>query len=1079
MKTKLTLAALCILASSVQAETLLLQEPSIAQNKIAFVYAGDIYVSNKQGQQVTRITSHAANEYAPHLSPDGQWIAFTADYEGNNDVYIVSATGGQPKRLTWHPGTDEVRGWSADGKSVLFTSRRDIAHNRTGQLFSVAIQGGFPTKVMEAVVSDGKMNADGSKLAYNPERLAHGGKNGWRNHRGGTTPPVWIYDLNKNSYVEVPHGNFSDSSPMWVGEDIYFISDRSKHKNIYSFKQGQVEQVTHFNQWDVANANAFGSDIVFEKGGAIFLLDTLTGNSKQLNIDIQVDLPQRRTQFKDAMPSLSSSQISATGKQVLLSARGEVFSVPVKDGSTYNLTNTSGQNERDALWSPLGEQIAYITDKGGDYRLVLADQFGEVQKTLDLGKHTADFSLFSWMPDGKHIVFGDSNMALWLIELKSGKKTKVMKNIAMTSYDVVSSPDSKWLAYTRNNTNYLRDLYLYNIKDKSHHKITDGMSDNAEPVFSPDGQYLYFASSTNKGLTAFGLDLSSQERPQRYGLYAAVLQQDGQSPLMPKLADEAYRSVNGSQDKDEEEADDSLPSIDIKGLSKRIVALPVPQRNYWGLTATGDNNLYFIEGVQIGSSIELDGKPLRSSQLKRFNFEERKVDKVADKIESVTVSADGKQLLLVGEGNALSTATVAEKVEVTPLNTADVKARINPTQEWAQIFDEAWRNERDYFYDPKMHGLDWQGVYDKYQPLLKHVGRREDLNNLMREMISEMQVGHNYIIGGDVHREETMKVGLLGADFEVKNGLYRIKNIYTGEAWNPHLKAPLAVPGNKVSVGDYILEVDGQPVDASINLYSLFVGKVDKQVRLTVSPNGKAKKAHTLVVEPIKSEFDLRHWHWIEDNHNYVTKATGGKVGYVYLPNTTTAGYTSFNRMFFAQVDRKGVILDERSNGGGQAANYIIDVLNRQYLSGWKYRSGDMVYDTPAGAIYGPKVMLIDQDAGSGGDFLPYAFKRLELGTLVGKTTWGGLIGISANRDFIDGGRVTVPNFRFFTPDHEWRVENEGVAPDIEVELDPVAVNKGQDPQLDRAIKEVQQQLKSFKPVRHDTPPAFPTELGR
>lgn len=1079
MKTKLTLAAVCMLAGSVQAQTLLLQEPSISQDKLAFVYAGDIYVSDQQGKQVKRITSHAANEYSPHLSPDGQWIAFTADYEGNSDVYLVPVDGGQPQRLTWHPDVDEVKSWSADGKSILFTSRRDIAHNRTGQLFSVPMQGGFPTKVMEAVVLDGIMNADGSKLAYNPERLAHGGKNGWRNHRGGTTPPVWIYDLNQHSYEEVPHGNFSDSSPMWVGDHVYFISDRSKHKNIYSFKHSQVKQVTHFSDWDIANANAFGTDIVFEKGGALFVLDTLSGKSRQLNIDIQADLPQRRSQWKDAMSALSSSQISATGKQVLLSARGEVFSVPVKDGSTYNLTNTSGQNERDALWSPLGEQVAYITDKGGDYQLVLADQFGQIQKTVDLGKHTADFTLFNWMPDGKHIVYGDSNMALWLIELKSGNKTKVMKNIAMTRYDVVSSPNSKWLAYTQNNTNYLRDLYLYNIADKSHHKVTDGMSDNAEPAFSPDGQYLYFSSSTNKGLTAFGLDLSSQEQPLRYGLYAAVLQTEGKSPLMPKLADEAYRHLDDGKDEDKKDSDASTPNIDIKGLSSRIISLPVPQRNYWGLTVAQDNNLYFIEGVQIGSSIEIDGNPLNTSQLKRFNFEERKVDNVADNIESVTVSADGKQLLLVGSGNEISTAEIAETIEVKSLNTADVKALINPAEEWAQIFDEAWRNERDYFYDPNMHGLDWQAVYDKYQPLLKHVGRREDLNSLMRDMISEMEVGHNYIVGGDVHREETMSVGLLGADIQVQNGLYRITNIYTGEAWNPHLKAPLAVPGNNINAGDYILEVDGRKVDASVNLYSLFVGKVDKQVRLTISHDGKANNARTLVVEPIKSDFNLRHWNWIESNRKYVEKATDGKVGYVYLPNTTTAGYTSFNRMFFAQVDRQGIILDERSNGGGQAANYIIDVLSREHLSGWKYRSGDMVYDTPAGAIYGPKVMLIDQDAGSGGDFLPYAFKRLELGTLIGKTTWGGLIGISANRNFIDGGRVTVPNFRFFTPDHEWRVENEGVTPDIEVELDPVAVNKGKDPQLDRAIIEVQQQLKDFKPVRHDTPPAFPTELGQ
>lgn len=1069
------IAAACMLAGGVQAQTLMLHEPSIAGDKLAFVYAGDIYLSNKQGQQIKRITSHAANEYSPHLSPDGKTIAFTAGYEGNYDVYIIPSTGGQPQRLTWHPGIDEVKGWSADGKSVLFTSYRDIAHNRTGQLFSVATTGGLPTKVMEAVVFDGELNSDGSKLAYNPERLAHGGKNGWRNHRGGTTPPVWIYDLKQNSYVEIPHGNFTDSSPMWVGDNIYFISDRDKHKNIYRYIDGKVTQVTHFTDWDIANADADGTNIVFEKGGALFILDTLSGKTQALPMTIDADLPQRRAQWKDAMPALTSAKMSATGKRVLIGARGDIYSVPVKDGSTLNLTDNAAANERDGLWSPKGEQVAYITDKNNRYELVIADQFGQQQRTLKLGNGNADYMLFDWLKDGKHIVYGDSATGLWLVNIKSGKSQLVTNSFGIEAAKVAASPDGTWLAYTKVNPNYFSDLYLYNIDSEKHYKVTDGMSDNAEPVFSNDGQYLYFASSTNQGPSAFGLDLSTQEQPRRYGLYALVLQQDGQSPLMPKLADEQAQS----KDADDEEQDTVETVIDTNTMQQRIVALPVPQRNYWNLTVADDNNLYFIEGVQIGSSVEINGQPLMASDLKRYNLTERKVEDVAADIEKVELSADGKNLLLIGKGNAISTAAVGESITAEPLNTSDVKALIDPALEWQQIFNEAWRNERDYFYDANMHGLDWQAVYDKYQPLVKHVGRREDLNTLMREMISEMEVGHNYIVGGDLHQEPTVNVGLLGADVKINKGLYQISKIYTGELWNPHLKAPLAVPGINVNEGDYIVAIDGKPLDGQTNIFSLLVGKADKQVRLSVSKNGKLKDARTVVIEPISSETGLRHWHWVESNRKYVDKVSDGKIGYVYLPNTTTAGYTSFNRMYFGQIDKQGMILDERSNGGGQAANYITDVLSRQYLSGWKYRSDEMMFSTPAGGMYGPKVMLIDQDAGSGGDFLPYAFKRLELGTLIGKTTWGGLIGIFANRQFVDGGVVTVPNFRFFTPDFEWRVENEGVTPDIEVELDPVAVNQGKDPQLDRSIAEVKQQLKDFKPVVHQTAPAFPTELGK
>ena len=1089
----LALAGLFSAASANASDnTKLLLSPTISKNHIAFVYAGDIYRTNKKGEEVVRLTSHAADERDPHLSPNGKLVAYTGGYDGNSDVYIISIDGGQPKRLTFHSSRDTVIGWADDGDSVLFTSYRETANGRTGQLYKVSVKGGLPEKVMEASVANGDLSNDNRYLAYNPHNPAHGGSSGWRNHRGGTTPPVWIYDLKENSYQEIPHVNASDTHPMWVGDKVYFLSDRSKHKRLYSYDDGKIKQVSKNKNWDITSADAYGREIVYSMGGELYIFDSKKKRSKKLDISLNPDLPQLRASWKSAMPSLTNAALSTTGKRVLLSARGEIFSVPIKDGATKNLTKSSGANDRDGLWSPKGDELAYITDENGLYQIVITDQFGKEKKRFAANESVADARLLHFTGDGKQLVYTDSKMNLWLLELDSGNKTKVMQNINMNGFNTAVSKDGKLLAYTKTNENYFRDLYVYEIASGEHVKITDSMSHSTSPAFSPDGELLYFASSTNHGQNAFFLDMSTQENPQRYGLYAVVLKAEGKSPLLPKLADEDAVEEKSADDKSaakddskEEKSDKKLDkkevkaAIDAQGIETRIVALPVPQRFYSSLTVGDDKNLYFVENKQPGSSIETSGRALRDASLKRFNTKKRKVEEVKSGVFSVRTSHDGKHLLMLSQGNKLSVGKVAATVKAKAINTAGVKALIEPRQEWAQIFTEGWRNQRDYFYDANFHGLDWQKVYEKYQPLVEHVGRREDLNYLMREMISEMEVGHNVVYGGDGYREQRVSVGLLGADFVVKNNQYTVGKIYTGENWNPHLKAPLAMPGIEVAEGDVIHSVDGEPLTGEDNIYRLFTGKANTQVRLEVSKTGKQEDAKVVVVETISNERMLRHWNWVEDNRKYVWQQTDGKSGYVYLPNTTTAGYTNFNRMFYPQTDKPSMIIDERSNGGGQAANYITDVLSRQYLAGWKYRSGDMILSTPAGAVYGPKVMLIDQDAGSGGDFLPYSFSRMGLGTLIGKTTWGGLIGVSANRNFIDGGRMNVPHFRFFTPDHEWRVENEGVKPDIDVEQDPVLVNQGKDPQLDRAISEVLEQLKTYKPVRHTVAPAMPKELGK
>ncbi|MDH5629963.1 MAG: PDZ domain-containing protein, partial [Gammaproteobacteria bacterium] len=1025
-----------------------------------------------------QLTTSTASEQNPHFSPDGKWIAYTANHDNNNDVYLVSANGGQPKRLTWHPDSDDVNGWSPDGQKILFTSRREMRQGRSAQAWEVSVDGGYPTKVMEAVVQSASWSNDGKTLAYQPYNTAHRGASGWRNHRGGTIPPIWIMQPNGDSYEEIPHEVAGDTNPLWIGNDVYFLSDRDKTKNLYKYDRNtkSVKKITKETTWEIVSADTNGVEIIYEAGGELKILNSKDNKISTLSITLNPELPEIRTQWKDAIKNMEGAVLSPTGKRVLISARGDIFSVPVKDGSVRNLTQSSGVRERDGIWSPKGDEIAYTSDKDGEQKLVVRNEKpGSKSRIFSLGS-SADYKLRMWTADGTKIIFEDNFLGLWFINSKTGKITNIDTDNRRSQRGLSVSNDSQWLAYTKARANHFGDIYLYSFKTGQSHRITDGMSDAADPAFSRDGKHLFFTASTNSGPRSVGLDMSSQERPLRVGIYAVVLDGKGKSPLLAKSDEE-----NGSDADKKDESKDNKASpktvVSLDNIENRIVALPVAQRAYFSLQVDHQNNLLFIEAEQPGVSIEADGAPSRKSKLVRFDFEALKAEDLLDEVNGFALSEDGKMLLTLGSGNKLKTAKIEKTITAENLNTSDVKMRVNPMEEWAQIFDEVWRDEKHYFYAENMHGADWEAIGDRYRKLLPHVATRAELNRLMVEMIAQLEIGHNRVYGGDMARQEPVPVGLLGADFSVSNGLYQIKKIYTGENWNPDLKAPLAAPGLGINEGDYIHSINGINLTGSMNIFSLLENTVGKQVMLQTSVDGNLINSKTVTVEPVRNESDLRIWNWIEDNRKAVDKATGGKVGYVYLPNTAGAGYTYFNRMFFAQSDKQAMIIDERRNGGGQAANYITDVLSRQYLAGWKDRAG-MIFETPGGAVYGPKVMLIDQDAGSGGDFLPYSFKRMGIGKLIGKTTWGGLIGISANRDTIDGGRVTVPYFRFFTPENEWRVENEGVAPDIDVTLDPVLVNKGKDAQLEAGIKEVMEQLKTYKPIKLKKAPPLPKKLG-
>jgi tricorn protease len=1095
--------------------TLMLRQPAISKHHLAFVYGGDLWLADRDGGNARRLTSHAASEFAPRFSPDGRQVAFSASYDGNTDVYVIGLDGGDPKRLTWHPSTDVVSGWSPDGRRVLFASPREVLNNRSNQLYEVSVDGGYERQVMKAVAYEGAWSPDGKRLAYRPYNAAYAGVSGWRQSRGGTTPPVWIMDMASQQWEQIPHVNATDSAPVWAqsaqGLEVVFISDRADGAaNLFAFNPATkaLRQLTRETQWDVRSVDALGTTLVYEAGGRIKQIELAgadAGQPRVLDIRLVSSAPLARTQWRDAGKALASARLSSTGKRVVVSARGEVFTVPVKDGSLRNLTETAGVREKDALWSMDGQRIAYVSDAPGmRHEVVLVAQSGLGARERFLLPKEGYFTLAEWSPDGQQLVLQDNHLNLYRMGLAAGPQrgrlVKIATDVRRGSVDIAFSPDSRWLAYTSSGDNYFGRVWLHEIATGRNHAVTDGLAHAATPTFSAKGDTLFFTASINTGPSAVGLDLSTQERPRRAGLYALVLAAGGKSPLSPKAGDEDGKKDEAKTDdekddkkkddkkdgnkKDDKKKEEKKPEpvkpikVDVAGLADRVVALPVPERNYDRLAVAADGSLFYLQRPQPGASVEPPQAERRATaELWRFDFEERKPKMLRSGVADFSLSEDHKKLLLTVAGGKLEVGDANEKIDAKPLDLSGLRTRVDLRAEWRQIFDETWWMQREFFYDPGMHGLDWQGVHDRYLPQLAHVQRREDLNDLLVQMIAELQVGHNRVGGGDVHQETPVAVGLLGADFAVEQGRYRIARLYPGDRLNPNLRSPLAVPGLGVKEGDFILAIGGQALDDKTNLYARLENTVGKQVVLTLARDAAGTGRRDIVVEPIASEALLRRWAWIEGNRRYVEQKTGGKVAYVYMPDTGGQGFEHFNRMFFAQVDKQALIVDDRKNGGGQAANYVTELLARPYLGSWKDRDG-LVFDTPGGAIYGPKAMLIDQDAGSGGDFMPYAFKRVGLGPLIGKRTWGGLIGISVNPPLIDDGFVTVPFFRFYTPEGEWRIENEGVAPDIDVELDPAAVNRGEDTQLDAAIADVMKRLAAWKPVQRRTAPTAAT-LGR
>lgn len=1037
-----------------------MSQPVISADKIAFIYAEDLWVANLDGSNPKRLTIDEGVESNPHFSPDGKTVAFSASYDGNVDVFTIPVAGGIPKRLTYHPGWDFVRGFTPDGK-VLFATQRTIHTRRYIELYTVDLNGSFPEKIKIPHGNRASYSPDGKFIAYTPWREVF---NQWKGYRGGTMSKIWIFSMANNSVVEIPkpEGGANDTHPMWIGNKVYFTSDRDGEFNIYSYDIGskQVSKVTKHDDFPVLNATAGNGQIIYEQAGLLHTLQPSSGVSQVLKIGIATDLLELRSRYASGAKYARSASVSPSGSRVVIDFRGDIVTVPEENGDPKNLTNTPGAHEKYPAWSADGKSIAYFTDASGEYKLVIQNANGSgTAKTYDV-PGSGFYAYTSWSPDSKHVSFVDNSRGLYLFTVATGAFKKIDSDEmyfpgAFRNLQGDWSADSKWITYTKIIESNYEKVYLYSVEGQKSYPVTDGLSNASSPAFDESGKYLYFLASTDAGPVVNWFAQSNQDMELNNSIYLATLQKDLLSPFAKKSDEES------GEEKKEDEKTKATAVIDPTDISKRIIDVPIPAGRYSSLKSGKAGNFYYINN--------------ESGKLVSYNIDEQKKEELLS-VNSYDVTADNNKMLYYGSGKwAITKLGSSDSGKSLDLNAVQVK--VNPVEEWPNMFYEAWRVNRDYFYDPGYHGADWESMKKKYEMFLPHLSCRSDLNRLIQWICSELRVGHHRLTnrGDFLNSSKRVPGGLLGADYEVKNNRYRFKKIYGGLNWTPDLVSPLTEPGINAEEGDYLLEVDGVDLTADMNLFSLFEHKSGRIVELRIGPNANGSKSRLVKVTPIANESALRNRAWVEGNLKKVHAATNGKVAYVYVPNTTTAGHEYFKRYFFPQVNKQAIIVDERYNGGGQIADYYIDILLRPYQSYWNFRHGKDL-KTPSASIQGPKVLLIDENAGSGGDMLPWMFRKFNVGTMVGKTTWGGLVGILGFPEFIDGGSVTAPNVAIWTKDG-FIVENVGVAPDVEVEQWPADLIAGKDPQLEKAIEIIMKQLSDNPPVKPQRP-AYPNKVN-
>ena len=1055
--------------------TRLLRQPDISSSHITYVYGGDIWMSHINGGEAKRITSTQAVESNPYFSPDGNWIAFSSNRTGYQSVFVVPAEGGEAKQITWHPSGSLVRGWSNDGSRILYASNRDTAPSPYNRLWTTGVTENIPSLVHPQWGFDGAFAPDGEHLII--DRVSRWDSE-WRGYRGGQNTPLIILNTSTSKEELLPNENATDIQPLWLGDVVYFISDRDLVSNIWSYntKTKELQQITEFKGADVKWLAGNENTLAYEREGYLHLLDLNTKTTKQLQIDIIGDFPWAATQWEDVSSSASSVSLSPNGKRMIVESRGDIFTVPVEFGDSRNITETANAADRAPIWSPKGNQLAWFSDiNGKEYSLMLASQDGlEIPTSIAIGESKMAWDP-SWSPDAKYIAFVDDDVRLRVLNLE----TKAIQtidvggtNIERGSITLNWSPDSNWLAYAKAGSNNFRQIFIWSVKDGQKRAITDVFADSFSPAWDLNHKQFYFLASTEVALGSGWANTSSMSASPSYAAYIVNLQQDDPSPFKPKSDEETpEKETDEKKDSDkkknkkgkDEKATKKTVKIDFENLSRRTLSLPVPEREY-SFIASGPEGAVFL-----GESLPNE----KGLALKKFTLEDQKIKDFISGVEKVSITGNGEHLLANVKGQWNVMDTKGDSGEKGKTVKVDLQMKLDRSMEWKQIFEEAWRYERDYFYDPNLHGRDWNSVYERYAPLVPFIKHRADLTYVLDQVNGELSVGHSFVFGGDYPEVADSKMGMLGADMMVENNRWKIKRMYTTESWNPGLSGPLDAPGLNIKNDYYIVGINGDELRGTDNIYKYLDGTADKQTVVHINSEPTFEGTWKEIIKPIKSENSLRQRTWVEDNRRMVDSLSNGRLGYVWVPNTAGQGYVSFNRYYFAQQDKEGAVIDERFNGGGLLDDYMVDLMTRSLRAGLTNEvPNGKPMQLPAG-ILGPKVLLINEMAGSGGDFFPWVFRQQQAGKLIGKRTWGGLVKSSVHYSLVDGGALTAPDNAVFDPiTNKWIAENVGVAPDIEVRQDALSLSKGKDPQLERAVQEL---LKQLGPKINFTPPKFLT----
>ncbi|MBX3475864.1 MAG: PD40 domain-containing protein [Planctomycetes bacterium] len=1069
----------------------MLRYPDVSEKHLCFVYAGDVWLAPRAGGAASRLTTARGEEFKPRFSPDGSRIAFSANYDGNTDIYVLAVAGGVAERITHHPGADTMIDWTPDGKSIVFSSGAASPTGRYAQLFTVPATGGLPAKLPVAWGDNASFSPDGASIAYTPWSQDF---RTWKRYRGGMAGKLWTFDLKTSDAIEVSEGTANFSTPMWRGDQIFYLCDAGAEQRnniwVYDVKSRQRRQVTYFADHDVRFPSMGPNEIVFEQAGKLTLLGLKDLKTSTVNVSVVTDGATLRPRVVDVGPVARNGAVSPSGERAAFEARGDIFTVPAEHGLTRNLTRTPGVAERYPAWSPDGKVVAYWSDRSGEYELTTQPAEGGVETV-----HTKIGASYKyspqWSPDCRKLAFIDQSMRIRYHDLDAGKTFDIDKGLwsyhgELEAFRVGWSADSRWVAYSRGLENSNDALFIYDTVEKASRQVTAGYFDDNGPVFDPEGRYLYFSSGRNLSPIYSDID-NTWIYTNTTVLMAVPLRRDVKSPLATRNNEEAEKKPEDRKPEAKEPARPAPVLIDFDDFERRAVQLPATPGRYAQLQAVPGKLLY-LRRPRTGSSD-------RNNQVVSYDLEEREERVIEENAGSFVVAAGHKKLLVESRGTytvrnlgggmgggrgargAMPEGADQARKDSSALNLANMQVTVDPVAEWRQIFAEGWRLQRDYFYDPRLHKVDWPAVKAQYQALLNQCVTRWDVNVVLGEMIGELNASHTYRSGGDEEAPVSVNVGLLGCDFEVAQGRYRISRIYDGAAWDSEVRSPLSDAALGISAGTFLLAVNGVELDMAKDPWAAFQGLGGKVVSLTLNSKPTLEGARNVVVQTMTSESRLRYLTAVEETRARVEKLSGGRIGYVYVPNTGRDGQTELVRQLRAQFKMQAMIIDERWNGGGQLPDRFVEMLNRPILNYWGVRDG-ADWQTPMFAHNGPKAMLINGRAGSGGDAFPYYFKQAGCGKLIGTRTWGGLIGMTGVPALIDGGSVTAPTFGIYNTKGEWIIEGYGVDPDIEVIAHPTRVAKGEDPELERAIEELTKEL-AANPPKVPRKPEYPDRSGK